>query len=480
MGSTAKPKDLENQPLLGEPEDEVLISSQKMGFCDVMKDLLKNLKISLPSCFSLGDYMIVLLITKALLAFTQNLELTTATGYMTTFFSLLLFAIGYGLNESIGIYCAQAWGSEDRKDRDKMFLMFKQACLIMVVYYIIVTVPLSFFFEDFLLGTVKARPLVAAYAKELVLYCIPGLFIRSLTDIFKSYAQAQEIIEELGYFTLVNLVTVPFQSYFFIVFLEMGAMGMGMSLLVYELGNTLIAAVVFKNMIKDECKTTSYKLSHNFCWFFVESIKNTLTTLHILIAYESVTLIIAMLHDDGQLGAYSILITVGEALRLIAKGFIIYGRTQINKFIGRGLHQTAKSLFFKVLVVLICFSALVHVIMFGVFSVAFTKPLVHPDIQIWFTNSLVLMCIVSFINFNATFALSGMLILEKKCELIIYSYLSAALLMPFLCYWLAVKWKMQLTGVWIAFLIEQGLSTVGFFVLIAIDKWDGIKGIKQG
>lgn len=254
---------------------------------------------------------------------------------------------------------------------------------------------------------------------------------------------------------------------------------MGLSLLAYELGNTLIATLVFKNMIKNECKKTSYPLSHNFCWFFVESVKNTLTVLHILIAYESVTIIIGLLHDNGQLGAYSILVTVGEALRLIAKGFIIYGRTQINKFIGKGLNSIAKSLFFKVLAILMCFSALVHFLMYILFSIAFTKPLVHADIQVWFTKSLVLMCFVSFINFNATFALSGMLILEKKCELIVYSYLSAALLMPFLCYWLAVKQQLQLTGVWIAFLIEQGLSTAAFFVLIWFDNWQKIKGIKD-
>lgn len=74
---------------------------------------------------------------------------------------------------------------------------------------------------------------------------------------------------------------------------------MGISLLVYEIGNTLIAWLVFENLVKPECKTTCYKLTHHFGWFFIESIKNTLTTLHILIAYESVTIIIAMLHDDG-------------------------------------------------------------------------------------------------------------------------------------------------------------------------------------
>ena len=69
-----------------------------------------------------------------------------------------------------------------------MYLMYKQACVIMIVYYILVPVPLSFFFEDFLVRAINASPSVASYSKELVLYCIPGLFVRSLTDIFKSYA----------------------------------------------------------------------------------------------------------------------------------------------------------------------------------------------------------------------------------------------------------------------------------------------------
>ena len=84
---------------------------------------------------------------------------------MTKFYSLLLFAIGYGLNESIGIYCAQAWGSKNAVDKEKMFLMYKQACLIMIIYYIFVRIPLSFFFEDFLVKTIKANPIVASYSK---------------------------------------------------------------------------------------------------------------------------------------------------------------------------------------------------------------------------------------------------------------------------------------------------------------------------
>jgi hypothetical protein len=173
---------------------------------------------------------------------------------MTTYYSLMLFAVGQGLNDSIGIYCAQAWGSNNSSQKNKMFLMYKQACFLMTIYYFLVPVPLSFFFEKFLINVVKTNSTVAAYSQHLVLCCIPGLFVRSLTDIFKSYAQAQEIIAELGYFTLLNLITVPFQSYFFIVFLNLGAVGFGISLLIYELGNTLIAFLVFKNMMKPECK----------------------------------------------------------------------------------------------------------------------------------------------------------------------------------------------------------------------------------
>jgi Na+-driven multidrug efflux pump len=94
----------------------------------------------------------------------MNLELTTATGYLTSYYAMLLFSPVYGFSESIGIYCAQAWGSEDKNDRKKMYLMFKQACFLMAVYFLCVTTPLAFFFEDFLVNWIGATPEVAAYA----------------------------------------------------------------------------------------------------------------------------------------------------------------------------------------------------------------------------------------------------------------------------------------------------------------------------
>ena len=160
------------------------------GFCEMLKTVIANLKISLPSCFSIGDYMIVILILKTLIAHTMNLELTTATGYLTTYYNLLLFGVAYGFNESIGIYCAQAWGSNDLTDRNKMFLMFKQAAVMTILYYLTIIVPLSFFFEFVLVNWVGARPEVDEASQQLVIYCLPGMFIRSMTDLFKSYAQA--------------------------------------------------------------------------------------------------------------------------------------------------------------------------------------------------------------------------------------------------------------------------------------------------
>lgn len=347
---------------------------------EVFNDVFHSLKISLPSCFSIGDYMIVVIILKSLIAYTMNLELTTATGYLTSYYSLFLFSIGYGLNESIGIYCAQSWGSKDSHDRGKMYLMYKQACVIMIIYYLTVTTPLSFFFKRFLVNVIGANPEVAIYAQKLVMYCLPGLFIRSMTDIFKSYAQAQDIIAQLGYFTLMNLIIVPFYAYFLIVYMDLGAIAYGLSIFIYEIGNTIIAVLVWKNMIHEDTKKTHLKLGYKFGWFLCESIKNLLTILHVFLAYESVIVIISQLHDDGQLGAYTILFNVGEALRLIAKGFTIYGRTEVNKYIGKGWFKTAKSVYFKIFTILVCLSAIIHVLLLIGFHFLFKRPLVHPDI----------------------------------------------------------------------------------------------------
>lgn len=240
-----------------------------------------------------------MLILKMLTAQDKNVELATATGYMTSFYSLFLFAVGSGLTDAIGIYCSQAWGSKKPEDINRMYLMFKQSMLIMAMYYLAVITPLALFVETFLVNKVGVSVAVSATSQTLVIYCLPGLFVRSLTDVFKSYAQAQEITVKLGYFTLFNLAIVPFYSYLFIITLKLEALGFGLCLLTYECGNVIIALVIFKKYMKPECRTTQLALSDKFGWFLCESTKNSATVFHIYLAYESVTLIISKLHDDS-------------------------------------------------------------------------------------------------------------------------------------------------------------------------------------
>ena len=149
--------------------------------------------------------------------------------------------------------------------------------------------------------------------------------------------------------------------------MDLGAIGYGLSILVYEIGNTVIAILVYRNMFKPETKSTDHKLSHKLGWFACESLKNMLTIFHVFFAYEFVIVIITQLHNDAQLGAYTILFTLGDALRLFAKGFTIFGRTELNKYIGRGKFKTAKGIFFKVFMFLGVFAVILHVVLYFVF-----------------------------------------------------------------------------------------------------------------
>lgn len=78
-----------------------------------------------------------------------------------------------------------------------------------------------------------------------------------------------------------------------------------------------------------------------------------------------------------------------------------------------------------------------------------------------------------------SFIFTGMLILEKKIELVIVTYLNAVIVMPTLCYILAVKYKMNLPGVWVAFLVEMCVSNLIFILILSISKWKKIKGIND-
>jgi Na+-driven multidrug efflux pump len=183
---------LEENPKMStsNPYESLIKAEEKHTILGMFKDVITNLKVSLPSIFSVGDYLLVVIILKSLVANNRNLEFTAATGYMTAYFSLMYFAVSQGVNESVGIYCAQAWGSKDKKDRGRMFLMLKQAFLFLFLNYICSVIPMTFFVKSFLLEVVNVNMKTADYTQMLIYYCLPALFIRGLTDILKSYAQA--------------------------------------------------------------------------------------------------------------------------------------------------------------------------------------------------------------------------------------------------------------------------------------------------
>jgi Na+-driven multidrug efflux pump len=51
--------------------------------------------------------------------------------------------------------------------------------------------------------------------------------------------------------------------------------------------------------------------------------------------------------------------------------------------------------------------------------------------------------------------------------------------MPVMCYTLAIKHHMKLTGIWYAFLMEEVLSTVICLSILIASSWKNVKGIHQ-
>jgi Na+-driven multidrug efflux pump len=207
------------------------------------------------------------------------------------------------------------------------------------------------------------------------------LFVRGFTDIFKSYAQAQDIIAEIGYYTMINLVIFPFYAYIFLNFLQLGPLGYGLSLLIYELGNCIIGFFVFKYLIHSDTKSTDIPISDRLGWYICEIVKNFVTMAQMFIAYNSVILILSSLHDEAQIGAYTIMISVGEMVRNSSRGFSVYGRTEVSKLLGKKDFKNAKTVYFKMLGFLVLFCVVIHIILIGVSLAAFKRPLFQADVQ---------------------------------------------------------------------------------------------------
>jgi len=122
--------------------------------------------------------------------------------------------------------------------------------------FIVLCIPVWYLSRDFLrlYGTGEDLDEEAnGIFSNLVLYSLPGVFLKIITDCYKTFVYCQGKYFLLGGSCLVNLILMTLYSHFFIVTRGMGHLGYGLSLFLLELGNLGICIYFHKFRIDPRC-----------------------------------------------------------------------------------------------------------------------------------------------------------------------------------------------------------------------------------
>lgn len=207
--------------------------------------MLESIKKGIPSAFATGDYVLVLLICKTILAIKGDPNLSEAAAYFTVFYSIMCHCFSYAITDAQGAAGSKFIG---RGDYDKAFMTLKQCLVISGIFFITLTV-IPGLFAGKILGIFGADKKIMPLTQELILWSLPGIYVRLLNDCFKTFIQNQGFISELGFSTMKPLAIVPFLSYIILVHFKLRASSFGIIILIYELLMIIVCSSYFSSDI---------------------------------------------------------------------------------------------------------------------------------------------------------------------------------------------------------------------------------------
>ena len=384
---------------------------------------------------------------------TSDTVFINATSYHISIFEILIYTFNYGMVESLGIYGSESFGSGKK---ERLTLLMYQSMFISLCLFFIGLVPFYFISID-ILQMYGVSIAVTEQFKSLLLYSLPGIFLKILTDNYKTFIQCQGKYILMGCLCICNiLIMYPLSRY---IMIDMGLREIGYGLCFGIMGAfNLIFCIYFQYFqIDQRCKILRYRLKFNIGWFFWLWVKNSFTEYHFWIGIEFSVFAVSLIGSGAQIQAQSLLLHIFTALIATAAGFYIFPRTTINNLMGQGLNTRARSSFFVILKYLALVASVIVLIIFIACYIIFKWMVDNSLLSIWVERVLFWYCIKFYLYFMIPI-LSGMLkMLEKQVFLITVNTIVTIILMPAVIYLLAVKLEFGLLGVALVMIFDAAL-----------------------
>lgn len=160
----------------------------------------------------------------------SNINLVAGFGYLQAFLGIF-YQIGLqGGLDYHGLLGAQAFGEENYKSVN---LFFRQGLLYGYSVFTAVTVIPVFFLINLIFFVIGTRDELKHSTRSLIVWMIPAMALRIFADHFKTFLMNQGLMKISGFILSLALIIFAISGYIFIVWLDMGAAGVGISMAIY-------------------------------------------------------------------------------------------------------------------------------------------------------------------------------------------------------------------------------------------------------
>ena len=311
----------------------------------------------------------------------------------------------------------------------------------------------------------------------LILLLAPGNLLRLINDNTKAVLQAQGLINKVGVFSFVNMVFFCIYSPMLMIYADLGILGYGLCMLIYEGVGILFQAIMCFFLADRRSFDSEIPILTKIGWISFECFKNSLTIILSSWAFDYYLFLLSFLHSKAQTSLYTLNYSITMAFCQNSSSIINYPRIVINYLLAHKEFDKVKKSYLKLgfYVVLVCIGLIAIV---GLISAGMSYLIVSNTIdELWelFPTLSSVLLITVFDQWNRAI----MVAFEKKCEAISASLIFCGLGRIVIGYFLVYYFGYGVVGVNISDTICLSMRSIVYLFYIMTCDFKDFKGIKQ-
>lgn len=145
-------------------------------------------------------------------------------------------------------------------------------------------------------------------AISLIQWAIPSILVRIVADNLKTFLLNLGFLKRTGMVMGFNIIPFAAVSYLFLVVFDFGAMGVGMSLMFYEVTSVITLYFrLFRPKVDDDYKDSSLSIGQGMPQFLRKTIRMIFTEFPMAVMWSCMQFILGITEDIVDLAAYSLL-----------------------------------------------------------------------------------------------------------------------------------------------------------------------------